>query len=302
MAQSALRSCPTNVVWATKTTASARRRCSSRQTASVLLALKLLLAPTLVVLSSLATRRWGPRLGGILVTIPIVAGPILLIICLEHGPAFAAQAAAASTLANVALAVFALALIMTVDRVPWWVAMMIAWALVVLTDLGLAAVTVPAWLALLVAVLALHGVQYVLRRQPDDLLTATRLPWWDLPARAMATAALVLTVTWSAEVAGPNLSGVLAPFPIALSVVCAFAAAQHGRTGVIGLLRGIVPGLDGFALFCFVLAVTLNRLPVWMAFTLATILSLAWALALIRWGERKGGGTGHAPRTVHYEA
>jgi len=44
---------------------------------------------------------------------------------------------------------------------------------------------------------------------------------------------------------------------------------------VIGLLRGIVPGLDGFALFCFVLAVTLNRLPVWMAFTLATILSLA---------------------------
>ena len=261
---------------------------TTRQTASVLLALKLLLAPALVVLSSLTTRRWGPRLGGILVTIPIVAGPILLIICLEHGPAFAARAAAASTLANVALAVFALALIITVDRMPWWVAMTITWALVMLTDLGLASIVVPAWLALPVAVLALHGVQYVLRRQPDDRVSTTRLPWWDLPARAIATAALVLTVTWLAEVAGPNLSGVLAPFPIALSVVCAFAAAQHGRTGVIGLLRGIVPGLDGFALFCFVLAATLDRIPVWLAFTLATVLSLAWALVLIWRGRRSG--------------
>ena len=88
--------------------------------------LKLLLAPALVVLSSLAARRWGPRLGGILVTIPIVAGPILLIIALEHGGTFAAQAATFATAANVALAVFALALIVAVDRVPWWAAMLIA--------------------------------------------------------------------------------------------------------------------------------------------------------------------------------
>ena len=44
------------------------------------LALKLLLAPLLVVASSLAGRRWGPRLAGILVVLPIVAGPILLIL------------------------------------------------------------------------------------------------------------------------------------------------------------------------------------------------------------------------------
>lgn len=177
------------------------------------MALKLLLAPALVVLSSLATRRWGPRLGGILVTIPIVAGPILLIICLEHGPAFAAQAAVASTLANVALAVFALALIVTVGRVPWWAAQMIAVASVLLVDLVLAQISVPAWVALLAAILALHGVQYVLRGQPDIPVVSTGLPWWDLPLRAVATAALVFAVTEAAEFAGPNFSGVLAPFP-----------------------------------------------------------------------------------------
>jgi hypothetical protein len=129
-------------------------------------------------------------------------------------------------------------------------------------------------------------VQYVLHRQRTDPVVATRLPRWDLPARAVATAALVLTVTQAAEWFGPELSGVLAPFPIALSVVCAFAAAQGGRVGVIGLLRGIVPGLDGFALFCFVLAVTLDRLPIWVSFTVATGLNLALALALIKIGDR----------------
>jgi hypothetical protein len=213
----------------------------------VLLALKLLLAPALVVLSSLAARNWGPRLGGILVTIPIVAGPILLIIYFEHGAAFAAAAATAATAANVALAVFALALIVLVDRLPWGLAMLICWAAVLLTDLALAEVPVPAWVALIAAILALHGVQYVLRRQPPDPIAVSRMPWWDLPARAVATAALVLLVTGAADAVGPELSGVLAPFPIALSVVCAFAAAQTGRSGVIGLLRGIVPGLDGFA-------------------------------------------------------
>lgn len=270
-------------------------RCEDRQNARVLLALKLLLAPALVVASSLAARRWGPRLGGILVTIPIVAGPILLILCLEHGAVFAAQAATAATAANVALALFALTLILAVDRVPWWAAMVTAWVVVLLADLGLAQISASAWVALVAAVLALHGVQYVLRRLPDVPVAGAQLPWWDLPARAVATGALVLTVTGIAAAAGPTLSGVLAPFPIALSVVCAFAAAHTGRVGVIGLLRGIVPGLDGFALFCFVLAVTLDRWPVWSSFAFATALNVAFALALITIGTR-GAGQRRSPR------
>ncbi len=262
-----------------------------RQTAGVLLALKLLLAPALVVLSSLAARRWGPRLGGILVTIPIVAGPILLIIYLEHGAAFAAQAATAATAANVALAVFALCLIVLVDRVPWPLTMLMAWTAVLLTDLGLARLPAPAWVALIAAVIALHTVQYVLRRQAVVPVAPTRMPWWDLPARALATAALVLVVTGAATAVGPELSGVLAPFPIALSVVCAFAAAQSGRSGVIGLLRGIVPGLDGFALFCFIVAVTIERIPGWAAFALATAVNVGFAMVLVAVGRRPESST-----------
>ena len=254
----------------------------------MLLLLKVLLAPALVVLSSLAARRWGARAGGILVTIPIVAGPILLIIYLDHGAVFAARAATAATAGCIALAVFALVLILTVDRLAWWLAVLVTWVCVLVVDLGLSLVVMPAVAALVVALIALHGVQRVLRRQVVLTVVAPTAPWWDLPARAVATAGLVLLVTGSAAAVGPWLSGVLAPFPIALSVVCAFAAAQTGRGGVIALLRGIVPGLDGFVLFCFTVAETVDRLPGWASFIIATTVNLVLAGVLIMVGDRRG--------------
>jgi len=73
----------------------------------VTLLLKLVLAPLLVVGSSLAGRRWGPGVTGLLVALPVVAGPILFITYLEHGAPFVARAASASLLGLVSLAVFA---------------------------------------------------------------------------------------------------------------------------------------------------------------------------------------------------
>ena len=71
-----------------------------------LLLLKVLLAPALVVTTSLAGRRWGPQVAAVLVTLPIVAGPILAILTVEHGAVFAGRAANASLLGVVALSAF----------------------------------------------------------------------------------------------------------------------------------------------------------------------------------------------------
>ena len=244
------------------------------------LALKLLLAPLLVVASSLAGRRWGPRLAGILVVLPIVAGPILLILYLDHGSRFAATAARAATLAIVPLALFVLIFAYVSRNSGWLLTLLASWVAVLLADLALAQIHVPAIAALLLALLALHGAGALLRRlgQPPPSLVPT--PWWDLPARAVATALLVLLVTGLAEMLGPALTGVLAPFPIALSVVCAFTTAQAGHAGILALLRGIVPGLDGFALFCFLVAILINRLSAPMAFGIATAAAVIFAIFL----------------------
>jgi len=60
------------------------------------LALKLLLVPSFLILITLASKRWGPGVAGWLAGLPVSAGPILFIVALEQGHVFAASAAAAS--------------------------------------------------------------------------------------------------------------------------------------------------------------------------------------------------------------
>jgi hypothetical protein len=72
---------------------------------AVLLA-KLLLAPACVVAVSLAGRRWGIAVAGILGGLPVVAGPILVVLTLVHGSAFGAEAAAGTLLGLAALTLF----------------------------------------------------------------------------------------------------------------------------------------------------------------------------------------------------
>ena len=155
-----------------------------------------------------------------------------------------------------------------------------SWVTVLVADLALSRIAVAAGIALLLALLALHGSGALLRRMHSPPPPAAATPWWDLPARAIATAVLVVLLTGFAAFLGPALTGALAPFPIALSVVCAFTVAQSGHAGVLALLRGIVPGLDGFALFCFLVAVLINKMSATAAFSLATAAAVIFAVIL----------------------
>ena len=169
---------------------------------TLVLALKLLLAPCLVVASSLAGRRWDPRAAGMLIVLPIVAGPILLIVYLEHGAAFAGRAAPAATLGVVPLAVYAVVFALATRRFGWATSLLLSWLSVVVADLVLVWVDLPAVIGLVLAVLALSGANWLLRRMKVSPQPRPVPPWWDLLARGAATAALVLLVTGLADVLG----------------------------------------------------------------------------------------------------
>jgi hypothetical protein len=242
----------------------------------VTILLKLFLAPALVILSTLVGRRWGPAAAGVLIALPVVAGPILLVTELEQGRRFTAQAASASLLGLVALAVFAVVFArMSLTR-GWVPSLAVAWFCCLLTDLGLVALpVVPPVLGLALSLAATGVAARVISSPPASPTEAlaTR-PGWDLPARAVATASLVLALTGAAAGLGPGLTGVLAPFPIATSVVAAFTLAQHGPAATIALLRGVLRGLVGFATFCFLVAVLLRPAGPVIAFTLALAAAL----------------------------
>jgi hypothetical protein len=98
----------------------------------------------------------------------------------------------------------------------------------------------------------------------------------------VATAAFVVVLTGVAGALGPELSGLLAAFPVLASVLCAFTHVQEGPDAVADFLRGLVAGLAGFASFCFVVAELLPGAGAFAAFGAGTLVALAvnGALAL----------------------
>ncbi|HKF82226.1 MAG TPA: hypothetical protein VKB23_04615 [Solirubrobacterales bacterium] len=240
-----------------------------------LLAAKILLSPACVVAVSLAGRRWGMAVAGVLGGLPVVAGPILLVETLLHGRDFGAEAAAGTLLALAALAAF----------------------VVVYGRVAAAAAPVPTvlcgWAAFLLAVAILYPVQpppvvslvfvcacfalglRLLPPAPQLTAASPTPPRWDLPARALAALGLVLALTAVSGALGPHLSGLLAPFPIITSVLAVFTHAHGSVAQVIVLLRSFLLGFYGFAAFCFTLTVALPDLDTAAAFGLATAAALA---------------------------
>lgn len=252
-----------------------------------LLAVKVLLAPGFVVLASLAGRRFGVRIGGMFGGLPVVAAPILLVYALQHGERFAANASAATLLGLISLMAFVVLYARLASRWPWWVTLLAGWSTFALLSFLFSFVHVSAVLALVLmgSTLALAPVLLPRAAMPIKPESFQPLPGWDLPLRAVSALALVLVLTAVAGRLGPQISGLLAPFPVIASVLAVFTHTQRGRHEVLALLRGLLLGYAAFGLFCFVLAVALRPLGTALAFALATAGALACQAAVF-WGAR----------------
>jgi hypothetical protein len=221
-----------------------------------MLLLKMALAPTLVIGATLAGRHWGWRVGGILVALPLVAGPILLVITLEHGEAFGAHAARGALVGMAALGAFSVVFV-RVQRLGWISALALGWLAYGLVAAAGSRWDVPPLGGLAVAATAIAVARALLGA--DDGRGAARgtPPPWDLYARGASAAALVWAITTAADRLGPAVSGVLTPFPIATSVLAAFALARDGPAAAASMLRGFVTALPAFAALLFAAAVAL---------------------------------------------
>ena len=252
------------------------------------LLVKLLLAPSFVVGASLAARRFGPRVGGLVAGLPVVAGPIVLSYALAHGKSFAAGASAGTLLGLVSLIASVVVYGRLSRRLSWGPCMLWGWLAFALGTALFSALSIPAGLALALAALAIAAGLAGLPRPTSPQSTPTVPPSWDLPLRAGCALALVLTLTAVASWLGPQLSGLLAPFPIIATVLATFTHAQRGTDELVRLLRGMLIGFGAFALFFFTLAVTLRPLGTGSAFALASTFALSTqALVLARFAHRE---------------
>lgn len=250
----------------------------------MLLALRFLLAPALVAAASLASRKWGESVGGWLAAFPFVAGPLLLVMTLEHGTRFGASSALSALSGITALAVFAVCYAHLARRIHWSLALPIGWSLY----LGSAALMRPLEHGLVASLLGAFSSLWLatalLPRNPPttDSDAPRQPPWWDLLARMASAAALVGSVATLSERLGPSWSGLLTPFPISTTILVAFAHAQDGHPAVARMLTGFLPALSGLTFFFATLSVVLVPLGPWAGFSLALAVAVA-TQALLLW-------------------
>ena len=246
-----------------------------------MLVLRLILVPALIAVVTLATRRWGPTVGGLLMALPVVAGPTLAFYAVDQGNRFAAEAAEATLLGLVAVAGFCISYARAARRWKWPFSLVIGWSVFGVVSSLLSGARFHVLVNLTLALLAL-----VLARRIIDASgtppSAVARPKWDLPLRMLTAAMLVFVLTSLAERLGPAVSGVLTPFPVVTAIFAAFTHAQAGPVAVARFLRGFIPGLCTFAIFCVVLSAGLRMFSLPVAFSLALILQIA-CQAVVLW-------------------
>jgi hypothetical protein len=244
----------------------------------VVLALKVLLAPSLVAAATRTARTLGHRAGGLVGGLPVVAAPILFIYAVEHGATFAARAAQGTVLGIVSLVGFSVAYAEVGRRTAWPVALLAGWSAFLVVTLLFATRPLPLALSCAMAAVAVAAASRALARRvsrPAGARGGDLLRW-----RLLATAAMVLALTTAAGSLNPWVSGLLAPFPIITAVLAAFTQAQAGAAASTELLAGLVPGLASFILFFVVVAVALPALGTAAAFALAAAAALGSHLVL----------------------
>lgn len=236
--------------------------------ASVLL-LKLAIVPVFLALISLAGRRWGPGIAGLLAGFPVVSAPILAFLTLEQGADFAAQAAAATLSAVIACIAFGVSYAWASRRWRWPRALVVAY----LGWFGFAyagtMLELPAWALLGLTLASIAAGRVCLPRAAANTAPAGGLPRWELGLRMLVGALLVSAVTLAAGSLGVRWSGLFAMFPVLGSVLGVFTQHRAGAAAVATLFRGMFLGFIAFAAFCAVLELTLRQWPPLPAFAVA---------------------------------
>jgi hypothetical protein len=234
----------------------------------MILALKLILTPLLIAAATLAGRRWGPGVSGWLIGLPLTSGPVSLILALQNGTSFAAASAVGVLAGQASVCVFCLLYAILAQTTPWTVsaALGLAGFLAATFLLRLASLTLWPTLALVIVVIttvALVIPRGVQRSEPSAP------PAWDLPARMATATAFVLALTSAAGWMGPQMSGLLSPFPVFGVVLAAFAHRGQGADAAARLLRGVVVGSFGFAAFFLMVCLVVTAVPIGLAYLLA---------------------------------
>jgi uncharacterized membrane protein (GlpM family) len=250
------------------------------------LVLKIVMTTSIVVAASVVVERSGPFIGALIAALPTAGGAALIILALEHPPAFVAQSAVGSIVANALCAVFALVYAVLAQRktlpislggayVVWFAAAMasrsVAWTLA--SALLLNAVVFP------ITILA------AARFRVAGAIKPVRLSGADLAWRAAVVTICVVTVTAASHSIGSFLSGVFAFFPVAMGSFFIILHTRVGGPAAASVAAHVQAPLIGLGLGLTAVHLGADVIGVWWSYAIGLSTGMAWNALL--WGLRR---------------
>jgi hypothetical protein len=252
----------------------------------VYLAIKVLVVATTIVAASVAAERAGPIIGGIIIALPVSAGPGYVFLALQASDAFIARSALYSFGVTAMTAIYLAVYIRLAPRLPALACVAIGltiWA-------GLAALLQRAeltwWNALLLNVATFTACLLLTRDRASATLPATRpMEVRDLVARALLAGSLVAGVVTVSDLIGPRLTGSTVTFPVTLTTLGLIMHWRYGGAVAARALRGAMAAMPCFCASILALHLLAEPLGAPRALVAALGVSLACSVVFLA-GER----------------
>ncbi|MEN3930703.1 hypothetical protein WJT86_06445 [Microvirga sp. W0021] len=214
--------------------------------------IKLLGGPFIIWLASVAGRKWGPAVSGLLGGLPLLAGCIVAALWLDLGMDYALDTARAAPSGLLANSAYMLVMAYASLYFPWYGMLACGWVAYLLVALFVASTGQSHTLEMSLIALAslLLGIWIIPKPQSPPHIS--KLPRSELFARMLTGFILVAGLSFASQLLGPSLTGIFAGGPVAAAVIPAFTLANGDRSAVLMQLRGFLTGLVGFNL-CFLI-------------------------------------------------
>jgi hypothetical protein len=240
----------------------------------MILAFKLFITPFLIGGVTFVGRRWGSIVSGLLIGLPLTSGPISFILAHEYGLDFAAQSAIGNLAGQISNCIFCLAYIQVAKKCDWLISSLAAIAAFFAATFVLNCIVWALWPAFITLLLVIAGAGRLIPRHAPAQ-GSFRPPSWDLPGRIVTATGFVLLLTTAADALGPQLSGLISPFPAFSVIFAAFAQSQQGARTASNLLRGVVLGSGSYAAFFVIVGGLLPQQGIALTYLLATLVAVS---------------------------
>jgi hypothetical protein len=251
------------------------------------LVLRMAVTAAFVVSASVITERSGPVIGALIATLPISAGPSYVFLSIDHDAAFIAEGALASLPINAVTIFLGLTYVVLAQRRSALVSC--GGAVAVWATLAALSRTVHWTLAggLIANAITFAACLPLLQRFRHVRMPLITRRWYDIPLRASLVATLVATVVTLSRWVGPDVSGMIALFPVVFTSMMLILHPRIGGRPTAAVIANSGWGLMGLGIAIAILRVAALRFGSAAALSLALATCVSWNLGLWWNGRRK---------------